>query len=292
VQSFDRVARQYDATRGLSPEVSAQVGDGIAAIVRTFAAAEEAGRVDARATALAGSKGTGSTPRVLEVGIGTGRIAVPLERAGVEVFGVDIAREMLAQLHAKRPGLPVARAVADGLPFGRAAFDAALFVHILHLVPDARAALRAAASCLRSRGVVLLGLTDFAESPRHIAVRWIRELATRLAGVELPSPDWNTSTRAAFRAFAAELGTAVTTARLASWQESWTGRQLLDGLRRRLFSSYWAIPEQIMPELVQRLTPRVEELCGGLDRPVSTAATFSLEACPVGTSEDSRRIGA
>ena len=260
VQSFDRVADQYDATRGLPPAVSARVSAGMAAQLRAFA----------------------PIPRVLEVGIGTGRIAVPLERAGAKVFGIDVAPQMLAQLRAKSPDLPVVRAVADGLPFARESFDAALFVHILHLVPDAGAALRAAASCLRPRGVLLLGLTDYGESARRTVTRWIGELTRELAGIELPSPDWNTTTRAAFRAVAAELGSTVTATALASWDESRTGRQILDGLRGRLYSSFWRIPEAVMPELVRRLTPRVEEFCGGLDQPISSEATFVLEACPVG----------
>lgn len=38
---------------------------------------------------------------VLEVGVGTGRIAIPAAKEGVEVFGVDFSREMLAVAEAK-----------------------------------------------------------------------------------------------------------------------------------------------------------------------------------------------
>lgn len=41
--------------------------------------------------------------RALEFGIGTGRIALPLARRGVEVSGVDVSRPMLDEL-AKKPG--------------------------------------------------------------------------------------------------------------------------------------------------------------------------------------------
>jgi SAM-dependent methyltransferase len=41
--------------------------------------------------------------RALELGIGTGRIAVPLARRGVPVHGVDLSRAMVARLRAK-PG--------------------------------------------------------------------------------------------------------------------------------------------------------------------------------------------
>jgi SAM-dependent methyltransferase len=47
--------------------------------------------------------------RALELGIGTGRIALPLQRLGVEVHGVDASEAMVARLRAKPGGstLPV-----------------------------------------------------------------------------------------------------------------------------------------------------------------------------------------
>jgi len=42
----------------------------------------------------------GTAGRVLELGAGTGRLAVPLARAGLGVTAVDSSREMLDQLHA------------------------------------------------------------------------------------------------------------------------------------------------------------------------------------------------
>ncbi|ONI86576.1 SAM-dependent methyltransferase [Actinosynnema sp. ALI-1.44] len=49
---------------------------------------------------LKGLAGDGSA---LELGIGTGRIALPLSRAGVAVHGIDLSEEMLDRLRAK-PG--------------------------------------------------------------------------------------------------------------------------------------------------------------------------------------------
>jgi SAM-dependent methyltransferase len=49
---------------------------------------------------LAGLAGDGAA---LELGIGTGRIALPLARRGVRVHGIDLSPEMVAQLRAK-PG--------------------------------------------------------------------------------------------------------------------------------------------------------------------------------------------
>jgi SAM-dependent methyltransferase len=43
----------------------------------------------------------------LELAIGTGRVAIPLTDRGVPVSGIELSEPMVAQLHRKRPDLPV-----------------------------------------------------------------------------------------------------------------------------------------------------------------------------------------
>ncbi len=51
--------------------------------------------------------------RALELGIGTGRIALPLQRAGVHVSGVDASRAMVDRLEAKAGGDSISVAIGD-----------------------------------------------------------------------------------------------------------------------------------------------------------------------------------
>jgi SAM-dependent methyltransferase len=51
--------------------------------------------------------------RVFELGIGTGRVALPLAAAGLEVFGCDISAEMIGVLKSKTGTLPVQAYVGD-----------------------------------------------------------------------------------------------------------------------------------------------------------------------------------
>jgi SAM-dependent methyltransferase len=53
---------------------------------------------------LAGLAGDG---RALEFGIGTGRIALPLARRGVEVHGIDLSQAMVARLREKPGGIDI-----------------------------------------------------------------------------------------------------------------------------------------------------------------------------------------
>ena len=78
---------------------------------------------------------------VLEVGVGTGRVGKPLSDRGIAVTGIDASRGMLAK--AREKGLSrLVRGSGYRLPFRDAAFDAALFVHVLHVLDDPVTALR------------------------------------------------------------------------------------------------------------------------------------------------------
>lgn len=45
--------------------------------------------------------------RVLELAVGTGRVAIPLAQRGIEVHGIELSGPMVERLHAKAPDLPV-----------------------------------------------------------------------------------------------------------------------------------------------------------------------------------------
>jgi SAM-dependent methyltransferase len=59
---------------------------------------------------LADLAGTGAA---LELGVGTGRIAIPLRRRGVPVHGIDLSPHMVAQLRAKPGGDDIGVTVGD-----------------------------------------------------------------------------------------------------------------------------------------------------------------------------------
>ncbi len=68
------------------------------------------GAVEATAGVLAELADGG---RALELGIGTGRIALPLARRGLEVHGIDLSRAMVARLRAKPGGEVIPVAIGD-----------------------------------------------------------------------------------------------------------------------------------------------------------------------------------
>lgn len=111
---FKRIAPVYDATREpLEPEV-------VEAVLR-------------RVLSVPGAT-------LLEVGVGTGRVAIPLERQGLPVTGVDSALDMLVRARSK--GLRrLILGTARRLPLPDRSFDFVLFVHALDLLGESDAGL-------------------------------------------------------------------------------------------------------------------------------------------------------
>ena len=70
----------------------------------------EPGVVDAAVDVLAGLAGGG---RALGLGVGTGRIALPLARRGVPVHGIDLSRAMIARLRGKPGGDSIGVTIGD-----------------------------------------------------------------------------------------------------------------------------------------------------------------------------------
>jgi SAM-dependent methyltransferase len=70
----------------------------------------EPARLDATVAFLAEEAAGG---RALELGIGTGRVALPLSARGVEVHGIDLSADMIEQLRAKRGADAITTTVGD-----------------------------------------------------------------------------------------------------------------------------------------------------------------------------------
>jgi SAM-dependent methyltransferase len=128
---FDQAASFYDQTRGLPPETVA-------------------GQTELLAAELSSVAGP-----VLEIGVGTGRIAVPLAGTGIQILGVDLSGPMLGELMAKRSAVAALRASATLLPVRADSVGAVIACHVLHLIADWQLAVGEALRVLRPGGLML-----------------------------------------------------------------------------------------------------------------------------------------
>jgi len=90
----------------------------------------------------------------IEVGVGTGRFAIPL---GIR-FGIDPSRGMLDI--AQERGLRVCQAVGERLPFRDEQFDLVLLVTVICFVDDVPTLLRELSRVLKLGGHLVIGFID------------------------------------------------------------------------------------------------------------------------------------
>jgi SAM-dependent methyltransferase len=122
---------------------------------------------------------------ILEVGAGTGRVALDLARLGHDVTALDCDQALLEELAARASGLPPATVVADARSFslGRRFALCLVPMQAIQLLGDAgqRAGfLRCARAHLLAGGVLAIALTDAVET---------FDMATAAGALEPPVPD-------------------------------------------------------------------------------------------------------
>ncbi len=204
--SFDRVAAIYDETRSLAPRAMARV---LAVLVDEL-----------------------QGKRVLEVGVGTGRYAVPLQKSGIRVVGVDISRKMVEFGLAK--GLrDVVFADAARLPFRSGSFDVATTNHVLHLLPDWRDVLTEIARVTRETYFTVIERSD-----RVDTIKREYDALVKGAGYDWSHPGFHEKDLPGLVKpdFIMPVG---------PFRETLLADSVLEELDRRTYSSQWEIPNEI-----------------------------------------------
>ncbi len=214
--------------------------------------------------------------RVLDLGAGSGRFALPLAARGFRVVAADLSPEMLAHLRAKRPAgaafpQPVL-ADAARLPFIAAAFPAAFSVHTLHLVADLPAALDEIVRTLTPGGLFALGYIDHdPTAPIGWTLHaWRQALAAR--GHDLSAPMWRDYPEIV-AALTARLGTPRTVA-AARWQQTVRPAEALEGVSTRRFTPYWGLPDEEHLAIVAELHAAAQRAFGDLTTPRTDSRRF------------------
>jgi ubiquinone/menaquinone biosynthesis C-methylase UbiE len=252
--SFDRAATYYDQTRGFPEGEDAKA---IAALI-DFAKLTPA-------------------DRLLEVGIGTGRIARPLVAAlgtAHHLTGIDISTKMMAQLLAQMPAgvrsPQLVEGTATAMPFPSQTFRAIIFVHILHLIREWQTALNECQRVLAPGGVFIGGWNHHPpESSGERIVKKFQEVA-KAHGVSID--------RIGLSEFADVVkylpGARATEIVATEWKTLRAPRQQLQAIAERHFSSAWLIPDAIFPAVYADIEAWAKNEWSDLDTPVEETRGF------------------
>jgi SAM-dependent methyltransferase len=237
---FDRAAEFYDRTRAVDDAAMARTIELLANEVR----------------------GRG---RVLQVGVGTGLLALPLHTTGVDVHGLDISAPMVAKLVEKAGGrvpFPIALGDATAMPFADGWFGAAYLRWVLHLIPDWRRVLAEVVRVVAPGGVFLANLGAYGGPRLEIQRRFgeITGVPTTPVGLAWGAQD-------ELDAEMRRLGAAVRELEPVRQGGEETIRSFLDEIRDNLFSWTWRVGDDARLATVDELQPWAAERFGDLDAP-------------------------
>lgn len=245
--NFDRAADFYDHTRGFPPGVEREVA----------AAFVQAGKL---------SRGS----RVLEIGIGTGRIAIPLAEQVGAVFGIDISPGMIGRLIAKRGDQAVYPILGDAtrLPLPDASFDAVVAVHIFHLLPW-QAALAEIVRVLKPGGVLMHG--------------WGASVT-----IQALVDAWNVAITSPYRMSINQRMGGENFLEDAGWQPTQPSvfhpytdmrspRMYLDSLRNRTWSQTWTMSDAEVERAIAAVEAQAAALYPDLDAEQPITQNFRIE---------------
>ncbi|MEO8424185.1 MAG: class I SAM-dependent methyltransferase [Actinomycetota bacterium] len=208
----------------------------------------------------------GGSSRVLEVGVGTGLLAIPLVERGLSVEGVDLSVPMLRRAAAKaQPGTRIGLAVADAtqLPFRDDAFDGAFIRHVLHLVPGWRQVLSEAVRTVRPGGTFVVSITDYTGLYQEIQRRFLIEAGGLPLAVGLRPDDPGSLRRAMTK-----LGAKARRLPVVRGRRTLTVERFLTGIEDGHFSWTWSANEERRRLAASELRAWLVRRFGNLARPV------------------------
>ena len=209
--SFERIADRYDATRG--------------------------GEQRGRRTAASLAPLLDPAWPVVEIGIGTGVVALGLREHGFAVVGVDLSPAM-AQRARRRLGPVVAVADAAHLPVADAAIEQAVSVWLLHLVADRAAVLAEVARALRPGGRYLVNSARVRVRPEDEIERLVFNMRDQL------DPRWGNDERQVLDA-ASSAGLTVVDQRPAAPDEAaQSPAEVADSIEAKTWSSLWNLTDE------------------------------------------------
>jgi len=213
--SFDKVADIYDKTRGFPEHTMEKIVEVLQEELK-------------------------DQNRILDVGVGTGRFARPLQEIGFEVVGIDISEKMLGKAY-ERNIQNLLLGDACTLPFKDSSFDATITVHILHLIKDWKSALREITRATRGS---LLTIVREREDYHATPTGAYKEIVEKL-GYSYEHPglgEWRLS----------ELVKPKKKAFIISYDSN--VNESISSLNNRVFSYQWKVPDEMHEKAMTELT--------------------------------------
>ncbi len=254
-----RVAHTYDRNRSHPPEVSGRIATAITEPVeRVF-----------------------REPHILEVGVGTGRIGMPLVARGYRFTGIDTDPEMMEVFKSKFAGVSrkvmLLEADVQDLPFTDMEFHAVVAVHIWHLVPKLEQALDETLRVIRPGGFLFEG---WDEPTKHspildIQQQWQEALAKH--GHKIKRGKHKLALENVAKSLK-KRKLVSTESVVAKWELDSTPEEVLESLVEGLYSFAKPVPMELRVQAARDIRPGLEAKYKDMEAPLKSHWAFHLRS--------------
>jgi ubiquinone/menaquinone biosynthesis C-methylase UbiE len=254
---FDRAASYYDETRALSPDATRAVSALLTCELR----------------------GRG---RVLEIGVGTGRIALPLILAGIPIIGADLSRPMLERLAVNAEGMgikppPVVVADATELPLHNGGVAAAIACHVLHLIPRWQEALEELLRVTEPGGTLLVELGEDV-TPKDDPRRAIEDRLWKEATGGGRPPRLGIRSRQQLDAYLTNHGARMRALDPVTDTKETSLDETIDAFQHGYYSQTWGLSDALRERAAGVVREWAQSLFGPLGRPVTRVRRLAWRA--------------
>ncbi len=216
--------------------------------------------------------------RILEIGVGTGRIARSALANHNTLVGIDISRKMMEQFRlALLSGMPsplLIQGNASSLPLTCGCMDVVVAVHVFHLIPAWQQAVSEAQRVLKPGGMILLGSDDSPpDTPYSRIQEYWGELVQKHTGRRAHRGSISLDE---VQQYLISTGAQVNILRTSTWNLTKTPAQIMQRFEQRVFSHTWTIPDGDLQAMVHELGDWMLAEFGSLDQEIDSPTQFVL----------------
>jgi SAM-dependent methyltransferase len=206
--------------------------------------------------------------RVLDVGAGTGRVAIAFARIGCKTVALDPAMPMLNELRRKASERQLEVLAGEGarLPFARNSFDGVILARILYLMSDWQVVLRETFDVLKPGGRLFHVWGNGQADEAWVQIREKARGLFQNAGIDVPFHP-GARTEAEVEDFVMKLGLVRSAELPIGPGPSMTLRDFVGRVASGELSYIWNVPKQVQESCLPLLKKWCEETFD-LERPV------------------------
>jgi ubiquinone/menaquinone biosynthesis C-methylase UbiE len=212
---------------------------------------------------------------LLEIGIGTGRMALPLSSHVGRITGIDISQKMMLRLRSKQAGERIHLVQASGAqtPFADNTFSRVMISHVLHLVPNPTAILDEIARILTPDGLFLHCFSRYTDvgAMTHIREAWQNHKPDHERG----GYNWSNTDSILHQS-----GWRVRAEPEFEYNITSTPGEFLSMVKNRAWSSTWEMSDDDLQPGIKAIEAAIETHFGGNpDVVVKQKRAFKIQIC-------------